>query len=222
MSVSSRGGRQQDLGGISLSLLLLSAAVGGALFSNVISGMSRRRRYSAFSSPAADQKNSKHGSILDVWTYQQQLSAWKESVLMKNDDYQELLINFALKVTDNMTKNFPLWIGSYWLLYKQQAQQKQQQGWLLDSLVLGLLLASTSTKSSTKKDNDNNSKHDDSSFLHSVVQSSVAAADPLGGETTTKPSKDSSSSSSKGKERYVELLVHNVSAKQNTRMFPGT
>ena len=119
-------------------------------------------------------------------------------------------------VRKSLQEDYPLWIGSFWLILKQQQKQPVNASsiWnlLSDATLLGALL--TCKKLQEQQQDNNNDKTSNEDTKEDVRQL------PLGlEEFVLKPWSDSTTSSQPSSskppqanpQRYLEMLVHNVS-----------
>ena len=215
----------------SLPLVLASAVVGGCIVwtTQVIASVDDdddEKRIRLRTDKSNNKKNSGKSGRQLIHSLHESMLHLREALIRHVDGasetYGSLLYRLVIHVSDNLAQNFPLWVGSYWLLYKQQQQpasstQKQNNNntdWtpmIIDSLVLGLLLLSSSSNPATLSSRNTNDEkkvsahkkelgQDDSSFLQTIFKKSNEPVKNGKDEKEVKP-----------KERYVELLVHNVS-----------
>jgi hypothetical protein len=106
----------------------------------------------------------------------------------------------------NLRRDFPLWVGSCWLLYKQRPAGQSFFPTALDSLVLGLLLSYRSTNDVPPPgDEDARQIEQGKSRLADLSVSTSSSS------SHTQQSQSQVVAAPPKNDRYVELLVHNLS-----------
>lgn len=113
----------------------------------------------------------------------------------------------------SMRRDFPLWVGSGWLLLRQSSSSSSSLLKIFDFLTIGLLL--TYRESTFSSDEPGSDASSDSPLLHqehvkSLIPQIPPSASP---EILAPPATERSLDNKKSNngQRYVELMVHNVS-----------